>query len=108
MWTERQTIDFLREALERLTSQDLGTSGYMPNDIYALGITAIQALTGRNPNELLCDPVTCELIWNYATPDRPAVRVSDGLRDILTKMVRYHFKDRYQSVADILHDLDSI
>ncbi|MCU0541378.1 MAG: bifunctional serine/threonine-protein kinase/ABC transporter substrate-binding protein [Oscillatoriaceae cyanobacterium Prado104] len=106
---------------EILTTQAIGTTGYMPaeqynprslprpyNDIYALGIIAIQALTGRNPNDLPPDPVTNELIWIFPTPDRPAVRISDRFRDILTGMVRYHFQDRYRSVIDILRDLNSI
>jgi len=106
---------------EILTTQAIGTRFYMPaeqsdtrlppkpyNDIYALGITAIQAFTGLSPNEFLSDPVTCELVWHYSTLDRPAVQVSDGFRDILTGMVRLHFTHRYQSVAQILSALDSL
>lgn len=104
---------------EIFTSQAIGTSGYMPaeqykpqslpqpyNDIYALGIIAIQALTGQRPTTLPQDPETCEIVWDYSTPDRPAVQVSDKLKNILTKMVRYHFQDRYQSVDEVLQDLD--
>ena len=106
---------------EILTSQAIGTSGYMPaeqykprsvpqryNDIYALGIIAIQALTGQRPTTLPQDPETCEIVWDYSTPDRPAVQVSDKLKNILTKMVRYHFQHRYQSVDEVLQDLDSL
>src|SRR4028118_1499688 len=106
---------------EILTSQAIGTSGYMPpeqynprsvpqpyNDIYALGIIAIQALTGQHPTNLPPDPATCDIIWDYSTPHRPAVQVSDNLKNILTKMVRYHFQDRYQSVDEVLQDLDSL
>ncbi|WP_293133391.1 bifunctional serine/threonine-protein kinase/ABC transporter substrate-binding protein [Microcoleus sp. bin38.metabat.b11b12b14.051] len=170
-WTERETVAFLREALEILqivhkenivhrdikpanlirrkktkklvlidfgavkeiskftanstgkifTSEAIGTSGYMPaeqsdtrleaqpyNDIYALGITAIQAITGTSPQYLPSNPPTGDVIWHYSTFDRPAVKVSDGFKDILTGMVRYHFNNRYQSVADVLRDLDSI
>ena len=106
---------------EILTSQAIGTSGYMPpeqynprsvpqpyNDIYALGIIAIQALTGQRPTNLPQDPQTCELVWHYSTPDRPAVQVSDSLKKILTKMVRFDFKERYQSVTKVWEDLDAI
>ena len=106
---------------EILTSQAIGTSGYMPaeqykprslpqpyNDIYPLGIIAIQALTGQRPTTLPQDPETCEIVWDYSTPDRPAVQVSDKLKNILTKMVRYHFQHRYQSVDEVLQDLDSL
>ncbi|MEG4092014.1 bifunctional serine/threonine-protein kinase/ABC transporter substrate-binding protein [Microcoleus sp. Pol12B4] len=104
---------------EIFTSQAIGTSGYMPaeqynprslpqpyNDIYALGIIAIQALTGQRPTNLPQDPETGEIVWDYSTPDRPAVQVSDKLKNILTKMVRFHFQDRYQSVDEVLQDLD--
>src|SRR4028119_1976764 len=100
---------------EILTSQAIGTSGYMPpeqynprslpqpyNDIYAVGTIAIQALTGRRPTNLPQDPETGEIIWDYLTSEP----VSDSLTNILTKMVRFHFQDRYQSVGEVLQDLD--
>ena len=106
---------------EILTSQAIGTSGYMPaeqynprsvpqpyNDIYALGIIAIQALTGKVPTNLPQDPQTCEIVWDYSTPDRPAVQVSDRFKNILTRMVRFHFQERYQSVSEVLQDLEAI
>ncbi|MEG4230707.1 bifunctional serine/threonine-protein kinase/ABC transporter substrate-binding protein [Microcoleus sp. Pol11C3] len=100
---------------EIFTSQAIGTSGYMPaeqydqrsvpqpyNDIYAVGIIAIQALTGRRPINLPQDPETCEIVWDYLTSEP----VSNKLKNILTKMVRFHFQDRYQSVDEVLQDLD--
>jgi ABC-type branched-subunit amino acid transport system substrate-binding protein/serine/threonine protein kinase len=105
---------------EILTSQAIGTSGYMPaeqfnprstpqpyNDIYAVGIIAIQALTGQRPTNLPPDPETCEIIWDYSTPDRGMLQVSDRLRHILNKMVRFNFQNRYQSAAEVLQALDS-
>jgi eukaryotic-like serine/threonine-protein kinase len=102
---------------EILTSQAIGTSGYMPaeqynprsspqpyNDIYSVGIIAIQALTGRRPTNLPHDPETCEIIWNFSTSDR----VSDGLTNILNQMVRFNFQQRYQSATEVLKDLDLI
>ncbi|MEG4943711.1 bifunctional serine/threonine-protein kinase/ABC transporter substrate-binding protein [Microcoleus sp. F4-D5] len=100
---------------EIFTSQAIGTSGYMPaeqykpqslpqpyNDIYAVGIIAIQALTGRRPTNLPQDPETGEIVWNYLTSEP----ISDKLKKILTQMVRFHFQDRYQSVDEVLQDLD--
>jgi serine/threonine-protein kinase len=95
-----------------LTTIAIGTQGYMPteqvrgkprlnSDIYALGTIAIQALTGLDPLELPEDGEG-ELIW------QERVRVSDELAGILTKMVRYHFKDRYQSVTEVLQALESL
>jgi CHASE2 domain-containing sensor protein/predicted Ser/Thr protein kinase len=88
----------------------IGTHGYVPSeqlagkpryssDIYALGMTAIQALTGRRPSELEETSDTSEFIW------RQYAEVSDGLADILDKMVRYHFRERYQSATEVLQAL---
>lgn len=100
---------------EIFSSQAIGTRGYMPaeqhdtrslpqpyNDIYAVGIIAIQALTGRRPTYLPQDPETGEIVWDYLTSEP----VSNKLKNILTKMVRFHFQDRYQSVDEVLQDLD--
>lgn len=86
----------------------IGSPGYMPpeqqygnpgfySDIYAVGIIGIQALTGVNPNHFRRATDTCEIIWHCSKSDR--------LKKILDKMVRYHFKERYQSVAEVLRDL---
>ncbi|MBE9107332.1 serine/threonine protein kinase [Nostoc cf. edaphicum LEGE 07299] len=85
----------------------IGTPGYMPteqgqgkprpnSDIYSLGIIAIQALTGLQPTELQEDPETGEIIWRHS------VTVNHGLAAVLSKMVRYHFKDRYQNATEAL------
>ncbi|MBO3458892.1 WG repeat-containing protein [Aetokthonos hydrillicola Thurmond2011] len=91
----------------------VGTPGYMPSeqangspkfcsDIYAVGMVGIQALTGLLPQQLLQDTTTGELIWrNY-------VQVSDLLADILSKMVRYHFAQRYQSASEALQALNAL
>jgi len=85
----------------------IGTPGYMPteqgqgkprpnSDIYSLGIIAIQALTGLPATELQEDPETGEIIWRHS------VTVNPRLAAVLSKMVRYHFKDRYQSATEAL------
>ncbi len=85
----------------------IGTPGYMPteqgqgkprpnSDIYSLGIIAIQALTGLAAAQLQEDQDTGEIIWQHLVP------VNSRLAAVLTKMVRYHFKDRYQSAAEAL------
>jgi serine/threonine protein kinase len=88
----------------------VGTPGYMPteqgrgkprpnSDIYALGIIGIQAVTGLNPDQFQEDSETGEIIW------QPWAQVSDRLAEILTQMVRYYFRDRYQSTQHVLADL---
>jgi CHASE2 domain-containing sensor protein len=91
----------------------IGTQGYTPSeqlagrprfcsDIYALGVTVIQALTGTQPTQLLADPETGDLLWQAQAP------ISSGLRSILEKMVRYHFSQRYQSAQEVLQALDRL
>ncbi|OCQ99103.1 serine/threonine protein kinase [Nostoc sp. MBR 210] len=91
----------------------IGTRGYAPpeqfaghprlsSDIYALGMMAIQAITGILPQELQPDPDTGNIMW------QPTAQISAELRIILDKMVRYHFSDRYQSAAAVLQDLNQI
>jgi ABC-type branched-subunit amino acid transport system substrate-binding protein/tRNA A-37 threonylcarbamoyl transferase component Bud32 len=98
----------------------IGTNGYMPpeqatgqpklnSDIYAAGIVGIQAIAGLDIEEdFLNHKKTCELIWRYATHNRPMIKISSQLEKILNKMVRYYFNDRYQSAAEVLEDLRSL
>jgi serine/threonine-protein kinase len=89
----------------------IGTPGYMPaeqsqgrprqnSDIYALGMIAIQALTGIYPAQLQTHPETGEVIWQDQAP-----HVSNRLAAILQRMVRYHYRDRYQTATEVLRDL---
>ncbi|BAY07166.1 serine/threonine protein kinase [Calothrix sp. NIES-2098] len=85
----------------------IGTPGYMPteqgqgkprpnSDIYSLGIIAIQAITGVAATALQEDANTGELLWQHL------VTVNSKLAAVLSKMVRYHFKDRYQNATEAL------
>ncbi|WP_373481193.1 protein kinase [Geminocystis sp.] len=87
----------------------MGTRGYMPteqargkpyknSDIYALGIIAIQALTGVNPMDFEEDEEG-EIIWQCE-------QINPVFRAILAKMTRYHFKKRYPSAQSVMEDLD--
>ena len=109
-------IDFgiVKQVEEKTNSQgqtsitvSAGTRGYMPpeqsdghpkfsSDIYALGMTAIQFLTGISPDKMPKDPDTLEVIWLYK------VNISSQLADILTKMIKYHFKERYHNAGECL------
>jgi serine/threonine protein kinase len=79
----------------------IGTPGYMPveqangkpkfsSDIYALGITCIQALTGLSEQEL--DPNS----WRHL------INIDESLADILDLMVHYDFNHRYPSGSEAL------
>ncbi|MBD2681179.1 MULTISPECIES: serine/threonine-protein kinase [Nostoc] len=85
----------------------IGTAGYMPSeqsrgsprlssDIYAVGMIGIQALTGLMPHQLEEDVQTAEIVWHHL------VQVSPALADILDRMVRYDFRQRFQSAAEAL------
>ena len=89
----------------------IGTPGYMPielaigkprknSDIYALGIIAIQALTGKNPMEFKEDETRGELIWREFAPG-----VSSDFATILDKMIRSNYNQRYKSATEVLQDL---
>ncbi|MBP0020539.1 MAG: protein kinase [Cyanobacteria bacterium SBLK] len=92
-----------------------GTPGYMPpeqaygmprfaSDLYTLGIVGIQAITGLNPKQLRVDYNTNHLDWHSKT----SVRISQKLSQILDKMVRYDFKERYQSAKEVLQALQTL
>ncbi|WP_141211861.1 protein kinase [Pseudanabaena sp. SR411] len=99
----------------------IGTPGYMPSeqgigkpkpssDIYALGVIAIQALTGLSPSPqqedtdtgFRYDHNTGELVW------QDKVQVSPNLAAILTKMVKHNFPERYASAVEALQALEQL
>ncbi len=91
----------------------IGTQGYTPgeqlagrprycSDLYALGTTVIQGITGIQPVQLATDPETGELIWQAQAP------IGLGLQRVLERMVRYHFSQRYQSAREVLEALDRL
>jgi ABC-type branched-subunit amino acid transport system substrate-binding protein/tRNA A-37 threonylcarbamoyl transferase component Bud32 len=91
----------------------IGTPGYMPpeqgnrqarlsSDIYAVGMIGIQALTGLNPSSQIKTDSGGEVIWRHWA------QVCSELANILDKMVRYHFNDRYQSASEALQALRAL
>jgi serine/threonine protein kinase len=79
---------------EQLTGQ-----AHPSSDLYALGMIAIEALTGLEAPQFPVDLDTCEVIWQHQQP------VSEELVFVLNQMVRYNFKDRYQSATEVLQAL---
>ena len=86
----------------------IGTSGYMPSeqangrpklssDVYAVGIIALQALTGIHPQQLSEDPSTGKVLWRDYAP-----RVSDATAEVLNGMVQDHFSQRFHSATEVL------
>jgi serine/threonine protein kinase, bacterial len=114
-------VDFgaVKKIWNRNTAQNqvagtiIGTPGYMAteqgrgkprpsSDIYALGMVAAQAITGIIPMSLQEDSEMGKTIWQqYA-------KASPGLVAIIDKMIRYDFRDRFQSAKDVLAALDQL
>ncbi|MCF2150578.1 protein kinase [Desmonostoc muscorum LEGE 12446] len=99
----------------------IGTPGYMPgeqakgqptfaSDIYAVGIIAIQALTGINPypGGIRTDSKTGEIVWRDAYGGKLRTQVSPKLANIIDKMVRYDYRQRYQSANEVLQALKTL
>jgi serine/threonine protein kinase, bacterial len=104
----------VQSQLSRLTVS-VGTHGYMPteqakgkprlsSDIYAIGIIAIQALTGIRPDELEEDEAG-ELIWQTQQLPTP---VSDRLATFINQMVKYHFNSRFKDAQQALDKLQEL
>ena len=93
----------------------IGSPGYMPieqlngkprfsSDIYAVGMMAIQAITGAEPRLFAEHPETAELVWR----DRLQGNYSPQFLDILDKMVRYDFRQRYKTASEVLAAIASL
>lgn len=91
----------------------IGTQGYMPNeqiagkprfssDIYAVGVLGVQAVTGVHPRRLGED-TRGELEWQHLAP-----QVSPAFKEVLDRMVRYDFRDRYSTADEALAALETI
>lgn len=101
----------------------IGTRPYMPieqfegqpqynSDIYALGVIAVQALTGLSTDELSRPHILSKPpANNNATAKngwRNHTQVSYGLANLIDKMLHFDFHQRYQSAREVLADLSKI
>lgn len=73
---------------------------YPSSDLYALAVTAIVLLTGREPQTLFDD---VNFAWNW----QPLVTVTPGFAAVLNKALQYRPSDRYQSVSQMAQALQS-
>jgi serine/threonine protein kinase len=74
---------------------------YPSSDLYALAVTCLVLLTGREPQDLYDDRT---LSWQW----RHLVMVSSGLARILDKMLNNRPDDRYQSVSEVAQALQTM
>ncbi|MDZ7956536.1 MAG: serine/threonine-protein kinase [Aulosira sp. DedQUE10] len=82
------------------TEQQTGQA-YPNSDLYALAVTVIVLLTGREPRELFDET---QLTWNW----QQWARVNPKFAQVLNRMLSYRPSDRFQSAADVIQALQSI
>ena len=70
------------------------------SDIYSLGLTIIQLLTGKALQTLKKDQYQ-----EFILSTEPSLAANPKLNEILTKMVLSSLKERYGSASDVLNDL---
>lgn len=104
-------------ALAQTGTTRAGTQGYAPmeqlrggqafpaSDLYSLGVTCIQLLAARMPDELY-NPVDGDWIWREILAKK-GTPVSDRLGQILDKILQERPSDRYQSAAEVLQELNA-
>lgn len=110
-----QQLGLMAQPQSRLmaTTVSIGTEGHTPfeqirgkpcpaSDVYALGMVALEALTGRYPNDLDVDPNTLDVVW------RKGVTVSDALANVLNNMVCGHYGRRYIDGREALEALETL
>jgi formylglycine-generating enzyme required for sulfatase activity len=71
------------------------------SDLYSVGMTAINMLTGRNPQSM-SDMTTGTIRWHEFAPE-----VSPGLERVIRKATEPYLRDRYKTVQDMMADLDA-
>jgi serine/threonine protein kinase len=88
----------------------LGKIGYAPeeqmrmgivaphSDLYALGVTSVVLMTGKQPQELI-DPQTLNWIWNRQ------LSLSPQFNKIIQRMLANRSSERFQSAEEILQQL---
>lgn len=67
---------------------------YPSSDLYALAVTALVLLTGKEPRDLYDD---VNLTWHW----RQYATVSDAFAQVLNKMLNHRPGDRYQSASEV-------
>ncbi|MEM9089959.1 MAG: serine/threonine-protein kinase [Cyanobacteria bacterium P01_F01_bin.53] len=89
----------------------IGTPGYMPSeqqsgkprfssDVYSVGMTVIQAVTGVGQYQLVPDDASGEIVWRQHAP-----HLSEPFAALLDHMVRYDWRDRPTDATEALQRL---
>lgn len=108
------TMVYNQQQRKSYFSAVVGTDGYMPqeqaagnpqlaSDVYAVGMLAIQALSGYHPLDLEKDDDTLEVLWRQKAPG-----VSKEFAQVIDKMVTNYFPHRYKNASEALNALNQI
>ncbi|MBK1989478.1 serine/threonine protein kinase [Sphaerospermopsis aphanizomenoides BCCUSP55] len=103
-----QPIDFSTDTELPISQIPVTSLGYIPpeqflgqtqpnSDIYALGMIALQGLTGLTPLQLKIDPAKHDLPW-YADD----TEIDDYLTVFISQMIRYNYQERFQSASEAI------
>jgi serine/threonine-protein kinase len=106
------TVGSSQNSVTSTSTTRLGKIGYAPNeqlrlgiaaphsDLYALAVTALVLMTGKQPQELI-DLETME--WNW----QQHLHLSPLLTGIINRMLATHPVDRFQSADELLQQLET-
>ncbi|ESA34424.1 serine threonine protein kinase [Leptolyngbya sp. Heron Island J] len=106
----KEVVTRLQTGTTSVQATTVGKAGYAPSeqlqsgraypssDLYALAVTVLVLMTGKEPHELFDDG---SLSWNW----RPFSQVSDQLAAVLDKALSYRPSDRYQSAGEMMQAL---
>ncbi|HEY9666330.1 MAG TPA: protein kinase [Coleofasciculaceae cyanobacterium] len=105
-----QTVPSSLDAAPSSTTTRLGKLGYAPDeqlrlgivaphsDLYALGVTALVLMTGKQPQQLI-DPKTLKWVWQQQ------LALSPHLSQLLSRMLASQPSERFQTAEEILQQL---
>ncbi|MFM2064926.1 MAG: hypothetical protein RLZZ507_4597 [Cyanobacteriota bacterium] len=103
-----QPIDFSTDAELPISQIPVSSLGYIPpeqflgqtqpnSDIYALGMIALQGLTGLTPLQLKIDPANNDIPWNCED-----TQIDEYLAVFISQMIRYNYQERFQTASEAL------
>ena len=103
-----QPIEFSTDTELPISQIPVTSLGYIPpeqflcqtqpnSDIYALGMIALQGLTGLTPLQLKIDPTNNEIPWTCEDTE-----IDEYLAVFLSQMIRYNYQERFQSASEAL------
>ncbi|MCX5962821.1 MAG: serine/threonine protein kinase [Cyanobacteria bacterium] len=118
-------IDFgIAKVLEEVGSDlevpgtKIGTAGYAPieqlrsgrafpaSDLYSLGATCLYLMTRIKPDDLY-DPIQGNWLWRSQLAEQ-GVRFSEGIGQILDRLLKDLVIERYQTADQVMHDLRTL